>query len=447
MKRISTLAIGLLFISSAWAFSAPKDADAANKQLEIYPKNLARQHAGTNLFIFNPTNQNYVPTEASAAWLDDDVATGWPPLPGKNYYLLSLSEPQLLSNFALSTKPGATGTVTISAGDEPASPSSKSWKVLAKDLSIDAVNNHKLAKPFSRFAKYVLIETNLSDPSPWYSLYLYGDKPALGYHIEKRSQSIDTKSVFGPFVNNQTVFNLSSLYAKGLVTYSNMNGSSVSLQKGIDDNPESSIAIAPSTADAGLVIQYGETRPIQRLSISADPSAKGRLDFYLVNGLPGADVAAPAPVTSNDQGSQYLKVVNTQPDAAAAPASATGAVSVDKLTPTVTLVLDGSTGRGSIDFPPVTASHVIVRWTPETAGQNLSINEINSFGDISLSDFQLVSDLPAVGEAPVDTKDAKDVDSKDKQAPEPVGELLPGKDPFLPAGLGFPPNLPNPLSP
>jgi hypothetical protein len=91
---------------------------------------------------------------------------------------------------------------------------------------------------------------------------------------------------------------------------------------------------------------------------------------------------------------------------------------------------------------------MILRWTPEVAGQNLSIHEINSFGDLSLNDYELISDLPAVGEGPTDGKDAKDMgDPKDKQAPDPVGELLPGKDPFLPAGLGFPPNLPNPLSP
>jgi len=447
MKTKSLMALGLLIFSGSLAFSASNDDQAASKQLEIYPKNLARQHVGTNLFVFNPTNQNYVPTEASAAWLDDDVATGWPPTPGKSYYLLSLSQPQLMTNFSISTKAGASGMVTISVGDEPAPPTAKSWTVVAKDLSIDSINNRKLAKPFSRFAKYMLIETNIADPNPWYSLYLYSDKPSIGYHIEKRSQPIDTRSVFGPFVNNQTVFNLSSLYAHGSVVYSNTDESNVGLQKAIDDNPETSMSIAPSK-DSGLVIRYGEAREIQRLSILTDPSAKGRLDFYLVNGLPAQQaVPAPAPVTSNAQGSQYLKVVNEEPSQPVTqPAPVNGPVALDKLTPTATLVLDGSTGRGSIDFPPVLASNMIVRWTPETAGQNLTINEINSFGDLSLNDYQLVSDLPAVGEQTADvSKDEKD--SKDKQSPDPVGELLPGKDPFLPAGLGFPPNLPNPLSP
>jgi hypothetical protein len=87
---------------------------------------------------------------------------------------------------------------------------------------------------------------------------------------------------------------------------------------------------------------------------------------------------------------------------------------------------------------------MIVRWTPEAAGQNISLSEINSFGDYSLGDYTLVSDLPAVAEAPDMSKEG---DFKGKQAPPPVGELLPGKDPFVPGGLGFPPNLTNHLSP
>jgi len=252
MKTNSLLVTGLLMFSMALALHAADSGDAdSSKALQIYPKNLARQNVGTNLFVFNPNNQNYVPTEAAAAWLDDDIATGWPPLPGKNDYLLSFSEPQLLTNFAISTKQGATGTVSIYAGDEPAPPAAKSWNLLAKDVSIDSINDKKMAKSFSRFAKYLLIETNLSDPSPWYSLFVYGDKPTLGYRLQKRSQSIDSHSVFGSFVNNQTMFNLSSLYAKSQVVYSNMDDSQVGLQKAIDDNPETSIVITPSTIRRG----------------------------------------------------------------------------------------------------------------------------------------------------------------------------------------------------
>jgi hypothetical protein len=244
-------------------------------------------------------------------------------------------------------------------------------------------------------------------------------------------------------VNNQTVFNLSSLYANGLVVYSNANEGTVAMQKSIDDNPESGITIAPSQNESGLVIQYGDARQIQRLSVFADPAAKGRLDFFLVDNAS----TVPAPVTSNTQESQYIKASNPQTVApAAADTTTSGPVSLDKMTPTVTLVLDGSNGRGSIDFPAVTASKMIVRWTPQTAGESVAIREINSFGDFSLNDYELVPDPSAVAEQLGDvSKDGKDF--KDKQGPDPVGELLPGKNPFMPAGLGFPPNLTRVVSP
>jgi hypothetical protein len=248
------------------------------------------------------------------------------------------------------------------------------------------------------------------------------------------------------------MFNLSGLYAKAKVVYSNMGNGLMDLQKAIDDNPETSIVIAPSTNESGLVIQYGDARPIQRVSIYCDPAAKGRVDFFLLNSpAAGGSIPAPAPVTSNNQGSQFMKVSNTQlvmNSSTPASAPAAGPVALDKLTPTVSLVLDGSNGRGSIDFPPVTASILVMRWTPETAGQDLSIREVNSFGDLSLNDYELVSEGTPIGEGPGDvSKEDVSKDGKDKQGPPPVGELLPGKDPFLPGPVGFPPNLPNPLSP
>lgn len=432
--------MGALIFSSVFALVANGADDSASKQLQIYPKNLARQNAGTNLFVFNSTSQSYVPTEAAAAWLDDDVATGWPPLPGKNYYLLSLSQPQLLTNFALSTKEGSSGTVTIYASDDLAPPTAKTWTPIVKDLSIESINNKTMAKPFSRFTKYLLIETNIADPNPWYSLYVYGESPATSFHIEKRAKSIDTTAIFGQFVNNQTMFNLSSLYGSATVVYSNGSNNPVELQKAIDDNPETSTSVAPTKDESGMIIRYGEAHQIQRISVMADPTAKGRLDFFLVGTLPAALQSTTKPaVSDNNTTAQFMKVANSTD------AAPSGAVTLDGLTPNATLVLDGSSGRGSIDFPAVMASYMIVRWTPEAAGQSISISEINSFADLSLSDYNLVSDMPdAVAAAPDVSKEG---DFKDKTSVPPVAELLPGKDPFLPGGLGFPPNLTNHLSP
>ncbi len=156
------------------------------------------------------------PTEAAAAWLDDDIATGWPALTGKQDYLLALPEPQLVNNFSISAR-SATGTVTLYAGDEVAPPGAKSWTLIEKDIPVESINE-KLGKPFGRFAKYILIETNLTDSGPWYSLYLYGDQPAVAYHLQQRAQPVDPRTIFGPYTNPETSISLSSLYAHSRVT-------------------------------------------------------------------------------------------------------------------------------------------------------------------------------------------------------------------------------------
>src|SRR5580700_1990022 len=97
------LILGVVFALAAVAAQA--DTTTAAQPAPIAsnaPKNLARQHLGANLMIFNETSQAYEPTEAAAAWLDDDIATGWPAMTGKQDYLLALSEPQLVNNFCIS---------------------------------------------------------------------------------------------------------------------------------------------------------------------------------------------------------------------------------------------------------------------------------------------------------------------------------------------------------
>src|SRR4051794_14185130 len=102
---MKTTSLALLASAACATLAFAVDSDPAARQYQVYPKNLARQHIGSNLFVFNTTTQTYVPTEASAAWLDEDITTGWPVLAGKHHYLLALAEPELISNFSVSAKP------------------------------------------------------------------------------------------------------------------------------------------------------------------------------------------------------------------------------------------------------------------------------------------------------------------------------------------------------
>jgi hypothetical protein len=425
MKTTSLASLAVL-TCSAFALAASDEASSATKQLQIYPKNLARQHVGSNLFLFNATNQTFTPTEAAAAWLDDDITTGWPVLAGKQHYMLALPEPHLLTNFSVSTRP-AEGRVTLYAGDEPAPPASKSWTVVAKDIPIESINEHKLSKPFSRFAKYLLIETEIADPGPLFSLYVYGERTAVSYDLRNREQAIDTRSIFGPYVNSQTAFSTSALYAQGRVSYANAGDGSLAWQKAVDDNPESGMTLAPSTTEAGAVVSFGTRRPVSRVAVLADAPAQGRLDFFVP----------------------------------AEGAAAEGAASLEGLTPVGSLNLDGTSARSSVDFAGAEGSQLLVRWTPANGTDSLTVRELNTFGNLSLAQNELASNPATVAESDAsdfskDGKTFKDFKEPIAEGPlEPVASG-PGKSPYLPGALGFPPIIsssstvtsdPDPLSP
>lgn len=441
MKFDHLVLIGLL-ATAAVAHAANDEAVYAETR-QSYPKNLARQHLGANLLAFNPKTQKYLPTEAAAAWLDDDVATGWPAMTGNQRYLIILPQPELIHNFSLSMRSGA-GTVSVYAGDEPAVPTAKSWTSLIKNVPVESLNQ-KQSKPFGRFAKYLLVETNLTESGPWYSLYVYGERAAAKYSLQKRAQPVDAKSIFGPYINPHTTFNLSSLYARGKVTYSNA-GDSAAWQATIDDNPDTSVFIAPSAAEGGLVVQYDGTYAIQRVSVLSDGAAKGKLDLFLLESDELSARRSDSGLSSTQaDSSEYLKANNTS-----APMRTAGArtVEVADMTPVATITFDGTNARASADFSPVKGSLLVARWTPETEGQRLAVNEVNSFSDVSPSEYETAAADSVNDEIPVDYSKGggKEVlapvgEGKDVLPPL-VGEALPLKTPFIPGLPPFPPNIP-----
>jgi|GEM_PF-860874 len=444
----------IILASTIAAFAAPAGTDPATKQLQVYPKNLARHHIGANLFLFDATSQSYKPTEAAAAWLDDDVTTGWAALSGKQYYLLALPEPEVVTNFCLSTRP-TTGTVTLYAADEPAAPGAKSWVPLVRDAAIETINEKKLARPFSRLSKYVLVETNIAEPGPIYSLYLYGERPSVAYQLIKRDQPIDVKALFGSYVNEQTAFSRAALYAGGRVAFATGGASYTSWQKLVDENPDSSIAITPTKDDAGVVLKFSDQQTITRLSLLTGSGAKGKLEVFLIPALPGQETIAavtPAPVTpataaapTTGDAPAVQPVANVPAPVISAPL--TQPVSLTGLTPAATFDLDGTEIRFSKDLTGGAAGAALLRWTPENGTDALTLREVNAFSGFSLAEYGLqltpeaVAELARDGKALADGKDAKAL-APVGEGLDPVGEGFNRKPPYLPPSLGFPPPIP-----
>lgn len=417
MKTNSLVSL-LTIACSAVALAEVKDAG----QLQIYPKNLARQHLGTNLFKYNPETRTYTPTEAAAAWLDDDISTGWPALAGKQYYLIALPKAELLTNFSLSTRPAA-GTITLYTSDEPAPPGTKSWTPVAREIPLEKVNEQTLSKPFSRVAKYLLVATDIAEPGPVFSLFLYGDKPAVAYDLQKREQNVDSRGIFGEHINEKSTLNVAGLYAKSIVSNASSEDDFVAWQKALDDNPASALILPPSKEQPSAVVRYPVSRSVSRIALLADSGSKGTVDFYMVKKA-GADADNAAAATLADR------------------------------VPTVTIALDGTTARQAIDFPAVEASEMLVRWTPANGTDSVTIRELNAFAEPTVSTYAVNMTPAAIAELGSEqgtdsSKDGKTfmagkslVEGKEAlDAVPPIGQLLPQGSPYLPGSLGFPPNL------
>lgn len=435
MKAIKI--ISLLSIACSAVVSA--DAQDSGKQLQIYPKNLARQHVGANLFHFDEKAQTFVPSDTAAAWLDDDVTSEASLPAGKQYYMLALPQPELITNFQLSSR-ATVGTVSLYASDEVAVPGDKAWSLLAKEVPVAEMNDSKLKKPLSRVAKYLLIETNVSEAAPVFSLYAYTDKPAVAYDLNKRDQPIDTKAIFGPNVAGASAFNVAGLYAQSYVSHADTPSEFVSWQKAIDDNPESSVTLAPSTEKSTMVIKSATPKSINRVAAKVKPGVAGKLSLYLAN------VAGESP--------------------ADAPIAAGTAVSLADRTPAAVFEIDGSVDRQTFEVPASEANELIVRWEPANGVDPLEVYELNAFGTADLATYAVVMGPDAIAELGEDarngdaSKDGKTFrDGKTTRDGKTYADGKTGKDvlepiaappqpgPYLPGSLGFPPNIAGILPP
>ena len=422
MKLVSLLSIACSAVVSA-------ETQDSGKQLQVYPKNLARQHLGANLFHFDEKAQTFVPTEAAAAWLDDDVTSAAPVLAGKQYYMLALPHPELITNFQLSSRATA-GSVSLYAADEVAVPGDKAWAPLVKDAPVESLNDAKLKKPLSRVAKYLLIETNISEAAPVFSLYAYTDKPAVAYDLNKRDKEIDPKAIYGAYISDKSAFNVAGLYAQSYVSYADTPADFVSWQKAIDDNPQSGIPLAPSTDKSALVIKSGTSRTVNRVATKVKPGTAGKLSLYLAKAE--GESSADAPVA---QGT---------------------AVSLADRTPAAVLEIDGTADRQTFDVPETDATEMIVKWEPANGVDPLEVYELNAFGNGDLATYAVVMGPDAIAELGKDaSKDGKTfrdgktyADGKSgKDLLEPIAEgpdaiaAPPQPGPYLPGSLGFPPNI------
>ncbi len=365
-EKLFTFVVGsLALICMADCVISPLQAAGVVREgLENYPKNLARLHLGANLQRFDKATGMYKASEATSMWLDDDEATGWAPAAGKEHYLLMLSQPSLVKQIALSTT-GSKGRVTVYAGDERATPDSSTWTPVLRDVAVEDLNEKTIKGAVNRYGKYLLIETNLEEAGPWWSLYVFGREAADEYEVAKRAVPVDASEVFGQRINESTVIDLTNIYSDADVVYMTGGGKKADWFAMVDESPETFWIVnnAENSDVASFAIKLAQDTPIRRVSMTAD-AGPGVMEFYLVNA--SAD--------------------GSQPDFAT--------LKLDEMLPACTLGFDGVSDREAIDIPPVQGTYLVGRWKPTVNGESIKIRQIDAFGALDFNNYA-VNQMPA----------------------------------------------------
>lgn len=415
---------------------------ASPVKLTDYPKNLARLHLGASLERFDPAARTYTDTQGAGKWLDDDEATGWKPSKGEETFLLSLPEASLITGFMVSAAQ-APGKISVYTADERSAPESSSWNPLLEGVAIETVNEKVFTAPISRYARYLLIRTELEKPAPLWSLYVFGARPATAYRLVKRTQMVDTDSVYPASVNPNTVLDLASLYAGARVTYVNSGSDPVGWQTLIDESPETSWKVKGEDGDASLVIDFGSARSLRRFSSLIEPQA-GVMEVFVLNSLTQPRHAGGGMTASEEAAEDGIQQIsNTGQDL-----TTTAGPSLDRVAPVFRLSFDGLSDREAIEFAPVSGRYLLVRWLPRTAGDPVNIRQIDVFGDPHLADYTVAAYTPPVAKKPgEDGKTYQPVDYKSyktfKQYIPPA--VIAEGPPLDPAGIPFfdiPPIIP-----
>jgi hypothetical protein len=144
------------------------------------------------------------------------------------------------------------------------------------------------------------------------------------------------------------------------------------------------------------VVDLGKATKLRRIS-ALYSQARGTLDFYVLQSLPGGAQSASAKSLQLD-------------DAALAGMHRVGSATSD------------GAGRSAIDFPETTGRYIVVKWTPAEPGSAFSVAEIAAFGNQTRGNLVAANtSVSSPGEGPnqddkmmVDGKDFKDLgDAKD----------------------------------
>ena len=355
------------------------------EQVPAYPENLARLSLGAELEV-NPKADS----ASEMALLAGDPTAGYAIGTGTTTALISLPRIEHIDSVSFLNQ-GTKGQFTISTSNAKLPADSPQWNAIGQqELSGDSVK----VKIGPSEAKYLRLTFQVNEPGRIDDLGVYSTPTVAAFTMPRIRKTDAGKSENVAMVS----YNLTDLHAKARAVYVSSGNDVKSANNMIDDQPGTVYNFASPDSAPTAVVDLGKATKLRRIS-ALYSQARGTLDFYVLQSLPGGAQNASAKSLQLD-------------DAALAGMHRVGTVTSD------------GAGRSAIDFPETTGRYILVKWTPAEAGSAFSVAEIAAFGNTHGNLVAANTSVSSPAEGPgqddkmtLDGKDFKDFKDMPEEGP------------------------------
>jgi hypothetical protein len=350
-KLLLSVAV-LLTVFTFPALAAPvlNTEPAANQA-----KNLARMNCGAQIECITPDGRVTHVTPAApqnsetAALIMDDDTVSCSLQEGETNFVIALPNTALLDRFTfLNENAAAQGELKISVSNYRLPANSHKWTPVEGAVPF----SHKRLFDLSLLgveAKFVKLSFHVEKQGRVAALGLYGQQSLTDFadrqshvtHVSNHPQS-DRDA-------DRINFNFANVYARAHVIFVS-SGLVDGATKMIDDDPITAFQFAADDPHPTVIVELSATQRLHRVSALYEMHS-GRLDVYAIDQLP------------ND-----IRTLND-------------------LKPVASAVDSEGEGKASVNFDPLGARYVALRWTPNqsrTSHESFRVAEIDAFGNVPL---------------------------------------------------------------
>ena len=408
-----------------------EDPEGVPKLREI-PKNLARWHMGSRLFLSEPTGgfieYSFAPGERGNAELPEfiilgeDAAQGYFLKKGDTSFVIKLGNFGLLERFIFNSFT-AEGTFDLYYSNTLNKLDSRKWNVI--DEGVPFSIKERVEVPVGPLESlYIRITIHIDEPGEIGRLNLYGKLSVA--EAKPRSLEEFDREILTEAEQTMVPYNYAPLHNGSQFIHTN-SGDPRETDAMLDENAQSAYVCESKPEGNVFILDLAESKEVNGISVVSESGA-GRFDFYLMDALPEGQQVGPSTVYMNLFSNNFVFIAADE--SALNDALSRGVllaqVGGGETTPGEGITEESTEGTNFEDSPPgsalfgnalqhfsrgvpggqqrisiqlddtLNARYLAMVWTPEIPGDgsapaNLQIYEVAVLGEIPQENFEVLA--------------------------------------------------------